>query len=550
MLHSRMFPEKRLCIWQGAVFFLILMCVSGCGAKPTTNPDAFLPGDEIPVSGDSLVVGSIADAVTLVPILASDSASGQICGLVFNGLVKYDKDLNLVGDLARRWDIEADGNVIVFHLRDDVTWHDGTRFTAADVEFTYKKLIDPKVRTPYSGDFEKVSRFEVVDDFTVRVNYTEPFSPGLASWGMNIMPKHLLAQEDLNTAAFGRRPIGTGPYKFKEWRTQERIILEANDAYFEGRPHLDRYVVRVIPDPDTMFLELQSGGIDQMGLTSLQYVRQTDTFFFQQQYRKYRYQGFSYTYLGYNLSNAKFSDIRVRQAINYAVNKQELIDGVLLGMGSPCTGPFAPRSWAYNQSVQPVAHDPERAQKLLAEAGWQKGSDGWLEKDGQRLAFTIVTNQGNDERKRCAEIIQRRLRTIGIDVQIKIIEWSAFLTEYVNKRNFDAVLLGWSLSLDPDVFDIWHSSKTKEGDFNFVGYRNPDVDALLVQARREFDQAKRQAMYHRIHEIIYNDQPYLFLYTTDSLPIVSCRVHGIEVAPAGIGHNFIRWYVPKRLQQY
>ncbi len=532
-----------------AVFFLIIAGLCGC-AKNDERTAVKTPVDTKAAYGDMIIEAGIGDARTLVPILASDSASGQICSMIFNGLVKYDKDLNLVGDLAKSWQVKENGLVIIFNLRKNVKWHDGVPFTADDVEFTYKALINPQVRTPYSGDFQKVRSLEVIDPFTIKVTYKESFSPGLSSWGMNIMPKHILEDEDLNNTSFARKPIGTGPYKFKEWKTQEFIVLEANDDYFEGRPYIDKYIFKVIPDPATMFLELQSRGIDSMGLTSLQYARQTDTAFFKREYQKFRYQGFSYTYMGYNLKDEKFSDRRVRWAINYAVDRKELIDGILLGMGTECTGPFAARSWAYNNAVHPAEYDPAKALKLMKEAGWVPNKEGILEKDGKIFEFTIVTNQGNEARKHAAEIIQRRLEKIGMKVKIKVVEWSAFINEFVNKRNFEAILMGWSLSLDPDIYDIWHSSKTKQGEFNFVGYSNKEVDSLLEKGRREFDQEKRKEIYHRVHELIYNDQPYLFLYTPDSLPILSSRIKGVKVAPAGISYNFIKWYVPRSQQRY
>lgn len=532
-----------------AVFFLLCLALSAC-TKAVEEKRPQSPDLDIAAYGGTIIEAGIGDARTLVPILASDSASGQICSMVFNGLVKYDKDLMLTGDLAEKWQVNKEGLEIIFYLRKNVRWHDGAVFDAQDVEFTYKSLINPKVRTPYSGDFEKVKSLEIIDPYTVKVTYKEAFSPGLASWGMNIMPKHILENEDLNNTQFGRNPIGTGPYKFKEWKTQEFITLVANDHYFEGRPYIDRYIFKVIPDPATMFLELQSRGIDSMGLTSLQYARQTDSAFFKREYQKFRYQGFSYTYMGYNLKNEKFSDVRVRQAINHAVNRKELIDGILLGLGTECTGPFASRSWAYNKNIKPAEYLPVRSLELLREAGWELNTEGFLQKNGEIFEFTIVTNQGNEARKHAAEIIQRRLLKIGIKVKIKVVEWSAFINEFVNKRNFEAILMGWSLSLDPDIYDIWHSSKTKPGEFNFVSYSNEEVDSLLEEGRREFDQQKRQNIYHRIHELIDQDQPYLFLYNPDSLPILSSRIKGVKIAPAGISYNFIKWYVPKSQQRY
>jgi peptide/nickel transport system substrate-binding protein len=281
--------------------------------------------------------------------------------MIFNGLVKYDKDINLVGDLAESWEVKEEGLAIIFHLRKNVSWHDGYPFSAQDVEFTYRKLIDPAVKTPYSGDFERVKSLEILDNYTLKVTYKEPFSPGLSSWGMPIIPKHILEKEDINAISFQRKPVGTGPYKFKSWRAQEKIELEANRNYFEKRPYIGRYIFRVIPDESTIFLELQTQGVDSAGLTPLQYSRQTDTPFFKRYYRKFRLPSFGYVYLGYNLKDSKFQDKRVRQALNYAVDKNEIIKMVCLGFGRAATGPFLAGSWAYNDKVIPAVFDPKKA---------------------------------------------------------------------------------------------------------------------------------------------------------------------------------------------
>lgn len=501
--------------------------------------------------GDAFVSASISDARTLIPILASDTASSDVCGMIYNGLVKYDKDINIAGDLAERWEILDGGLAIIFHLRRNVRWHDGKPFTASDVEFTYRKLIDPSVKTPYSGDFQLVKSFEIIDEYTVKVTYAEPFAPALSSWGMSVMPRHLLEREDLNTTPCARRPVGTGPYKFKSWKTQNKIELVSNRDYFEHRPFIGRVVYRVIPDHAAIFLELQTEGIDSAGLTPLQFLRQTDTPFFRRWYRTFRLPGFGYTYLGYNLRNPKFQDARVRQALNCAVDKDEIIRIVLLGFGRVCTGPFIPDSWAFNAEVTPTAFDPARARILLAEAGWRDSdADGVLDKDGARFEFTLLVNQGNEERLKAAQIIQRRLKDTGVNVRIKVLEWSVLLAEHIDKRNFDAVIMGWSLGRDPDNYDIWHSSKTREGEFNFGGYRNDEVDRLLTEGRRTFVQDTRREYYHKIHEILYEDQPYMFLYVPENLSAVHRRFQGVVQAPIGIGYNFIDWRVPKPDQKY
>jgi peptide/nickel transport system substrate-binding protein len=233
------------------------------------------------------------------------------------------------------------------------------------------------------------------------------------------------------------------------------------------------------------------------------------------------------------------------------VDKKELIDGILMGLGRECSGPFVPESWAYNREVVSAPYDPQEARRLLGEAGWRDtDNDGWLDKDGKIFEFTIITNQGNDMRRLACEIIQHRLAQINIKVKIKVVEWSVFLTEFINKKRFEAVLLGWGLSRDPDCYDIWHSSKTKEGEFNFISYNNPQVDRLLEEGRRIFNQNERARIYHEVHEILYDEQPYMFLWVPDSLPIVHKRFKGIEPSPAGIGYNFIKWYVPSEQQKY
>ena len=528
---------------------LLGMAVISCGPKEPGRAPAGSAAPT-PAYGDILVEGSIGDASNLIPLLASDSTSHGIVGLIFNGLIKYDKDIRIVGDLAESWDVSKDGLVITFHLRKGVRWHDGTPFTSADVLYTYQVTVDPKTPTAYAGDFLKVKKVEVFDDWTFRVTYDKPFAPALMSWSVGILPKHLLAGKDITTSPLGRRPIGTGPYKFKEWVTGQKIVLVSNPDYFEGRPYIDGSILRIIPDTATMFLELRANGIDRMGLTPLQFTRQTENNIFRENFNKYRYLSFAYTYMGYNLKNPLFADKRVRQAIAHAVNRVEMIDGVLLGLGKPATGPYKPGTWAYNPNVRDYPYDPAKAKALLSEAGWKDvNGDGILEKDGRPFAFEIITNQGNEIRAKCSEIIQRRLAEVGIQVKIRVVEWAAFVKDFINKRKFDATILGWSIPMEPDLYDVWHSSKTGPEELNFISYKNAEVDALIEKGRETFDQSVRKQCYDRIQEILAEEQPYLFLYVPDALPIVHARFRGVEVAPLGIGHNFIKWYVPKGEQK-
>lgn len=525
---------------------------AGCAKKQDAAETSAPSSGVVPAYGDAIVEGSIGDVSGFLTAVTSDSASHTAAGYVFNGLVRYGKDLKLEGELAESWEVSPDGRKITFHLRKGVTWHDGKPFTSEDVMFTYRKMIDPDTPTAYAEDFKQVTHASNPDPCTFVVEYEKPFAPALASWGMHVLPKHLLeTYPDISRSPLNKKPVGTGPFRFVEWKTGEKTVFEANPDYFEGRPYLSRVITRVIPDPATMFLELKSGGIDMMGLTPLQYTRQTKTEEFRKSFNKYRYLSFGYTYLGFRLSHPLFSDRRVRQAFAYAINKKEIIDGVLFGLGQEATGPYKPGTWAHNPDVKRYPHDPEQAKALLAEAGWKDaGGEGVLEKGGRKFAFTVLTNAGNESRAKTAAIIQQNLAAVGIRMEIRTLEWSAFINEFVDKRKFDAVILGWSISQDPDQYDIWSSKKTGPKELNFVGFADAEVDRLLEEGRRTFDIEKRKKAYFRIQEILAEEQPYVFLYYPDSLPVVQKRIHGIEPAPAGISYNFIKWYVPKGEQKY
>ncbi len=504
-----------------------------------------------PEYGDTFMEASIGDASTLLPVLASDSASSSINSMIYNGLVRYNKDLQIEGELAQSWDVSDDNLTLTFHLQKGVTWHDGTPFTSADVEFNYQLYIDPETPTSYAESFKQVTGVETPDPYTFIVHYDKPYAPALISWATAIHPKHLLDGKDVTKSLLARNPIGTGPYRFVEWAGGEKIVLESNPDYFEGQPYLKRVVYRIIPDISTQFLELQTGSLDFMGLSPLQYDRQTETPAFKRLYNKYRYLNFGYTYLGYNLNRPLFKDKRIRQALSYAINKQELIDGVLLGYGAVATGPYKPDTWVYNSEVPKYTYDPDRARKLLAEAGWQDtDGNGILDKNGEELAFTIVTNQGNDLRSKTGEIIQRRFKEVGVAVKLRVIEWATFLKEFINPGNFDATILGWSGGPEPDQYNIWHSSKVGPRELNFIGFKNSEVDLLLEKGRRIFDTQERKAYYHRLQEILAEEQPYTFLYVGEALPAVSKRFRGVKAAPAGIRYNFNQWFVPQDEQKY
>lgn len=522
-----------------------------CSKKPTPDYEN-VPDRHVVADGGTYVDCTGGEASKLNPVVASDSASSDLCDLIFNGLVRYSPKLELEGDLAESWKFSDGGVKLVFKLRKGVKWHDGKPFSSKDVKFFWTAVMDPKTASPRKSNYDLVTGVDTPDEHTVVVRYAKPFAPALDSWALGVVPAHILEQEkDINAAAFNRSPIGTGPYKFKRWVDKQYVELEANPDYYEGKPHIARFVRRFVPEQSTQLLEVKAGHVDTMALTPDQYKLETEGSGFAKVARKFRFPALAaYTYLGFNLKREPFNDRRVRLALSHAIDRQSLIEGVLQGLGRPCSGPYSPLVPAYNQKVLPLDYDLKKSAQLLAEAGFKKNASGKLEKAGKPLAFKLITNQGNDSRKKIVLILQQQFEKLGVDVEVQIYEWSTFLSNYIDKREFDAYVMGWNTGLEPDQHSIWHSSQTGPNQFNLVGYANPEVDSLLERGRTTFEPAERTRIYRRMHAIIAQDQPYAFLYAPDSLSALSRKFEGLMITDAGYGWYWpTRWYIPASLQK-
>lgn len=501
--------------------------------------------------GDRILFGSIGEASNLIPYLSTDSASHEVAGLIFVAPLRYNKDLQVKPFAAESYAIEDEGRLLRFTLRKGILWEDGVELTTDDVEFTWKMVTAPETASPYAEDLLAVREFRKTGRYTFEVHYETYFARALASWMSAILPKHILEGQDIRNTPFARKPTGAGPYRLQSWEPGARITLAASPTYFEGRPSIAEVVYRIIPDISTMFLETRAGKLDVINLTPQQYLRQTNAPPWDTEFIKYRYLSSVYVYMGFNILHPFFQDVRVRQAISYAIDRAGIVTGVLMGQGVTAFGPYKPGSWAYNTALSPVVQDVRRAKTLLAEAGFADADgDGILEKDGRPFAFTILTNQGNEQRILTATVIQSQLRAVGIDIRIRTVEWAAFIKEFVDKGRYDAVILGWTIAQDPDIYEVWHSSKAKSGGLNFIRYKNADVDALLEAARATPDMGTRKQLYDRLQELLAEEQPYCFLFVPYALPVVQARFKGIEPALAGIMYNFEKWWVPAAEQRY
>lgn len=435
--------------------------------------------------------------------------------------------------------------VLLFHLRPNVKFHDGYPFSAADVKFTYDSIMDPKNISPRTSDYEPVKSVEVVDPLTVRVTYKRLYSPALSTWGMGILPEHLLNKEALRKEAlrlgrdpktftmrqsgFNRHPVGCGPFKFDHWKSDQYITLKRFDDYWEGAPNYKKYAYRIIPDPLTQEMEFYAGTLDTYSVQPYQVKRLKDD----PRFQSFSGLSFGYTYIGYNMRRKPFDDPRVRRALGMAIDVNKIIKYVLYGQGERITGPFVKQTDYYDHDIQPLPYDPQGALKLLEEAGWKKDREGWLVKDGRRLQFTLITNSGNDLRKAITAIAQESWKQLGIDVRTDLLEWSVFIQERVEKDDFDAVVLGWQMSVEPDLYQIWHSSQTHPNQLNFVGFKNKEADDLIMKIRQEYDHKKQVEYCHRLARIIAREQPYTFLYVGKWTAVLDKRIVLKEKNPEG-----------------
>ena len=559
---------------------------------------------------NEMSIGTLGEPSTLNPIQQADSASTQVGSLIFNGLIKYNQNLEIVGDLATKWELSQETTfrfateeeairatailnanrvgqvgsatvvesskgtitgitntgplllvtlsqpglnesdkvaatlkdsglhplpfpplepggkervfkaepIIRFSLRDGVRWHDGAPFTSADVAFTCRAIMNEKVASPRRADFELVDSIGTPDPMTVVVRYKKPFSPALLSWMGAILPDHILGKLDPAKwpEAYNRKPVGTGPFRFGEWKTNEFIRLKKNPDYFLGSPWLDSIVFRVLPDPLTLQLAFQTRqvdfwNVDPWAVKGLQGDPRFDLF---------SSPGNAYNYIGWNLRRPMFQDLKVRQALAQAVNVPQMIRYILYGHGVQSTGIFTPQMWFFDPSLKPLPYDPQAAAKLLDEAGWKPGPDGIRVKDGKRFSFTLLANNGNEVRRDIATLVQDDLKQIGIEVKVEIYEWAVLLKRFVNKGEFDAIVLGWGLGYDFDQYSIWHSSQTHPEELNFVGFSDPKVDGLLTDLRQEYARPEIIRIAGQLQSTIYEQQPYLFLFVPEGTEVM------------------------------
>jgi peptide/nickel transport system substrate-binding protein len=571
---------RRLTTILAAIVFSIFLTLSG---------DGYGQSAEKPVTGDWLLNHSLSDPEQLNPLTSNDASSSEILGFIFENLLILDpRSLELKPMIAEsRPEISPDKLAYTFKLRRDARFQDGRPVTGEDVLFSMKAIKCPLVDAPFLRVYyDSVVDAELLDPYTIHFRTKEQYFLNESVLGeITILPRHVYDPENLLKSVgvrdllhdpaklpanvkrfaenfnknYSRSAVGSGPYKFNGWKTGQEVQLVRDPNYWGNgkagieQPHLDRLRFRIINNPDAALIQLKSGDLDTMDLTPIQAVRGTSSDRFNRQFQKLEYYGSSYSYIGWNNAHPIFRDKRVRQAMTYFTNRQQMVKTILFGLGQVVDGPIYFFRPEYDKGLYSYPYDPKKALALLNEAGWKDtDGDGVLDKiiDGKKvpLRFEIKVNSGNDVRKSVALVLQDELKKHGVAATVRELDWTIFLDDVKNHK-FDAVILGWVMPVrEPDEYQVWHSSQAANKGSNAISYKNPRVDKILEDYRREFDPKKRIEMYKEFQRIVNDEQPYTFLFSRKSVSAVNRRFHGVEVLPAGL--RPLEWWAPLSQQKY
>lgn len=541
------------------VVFLIVMTAVAC-ATPT--PEATRPAPAGPVASVTPVLSGkttrimdavFSDAVSLQPLITNDTASSAYQSLVYAPLVRTDpQTLEVRGNLYEdNPTLSADGAKLTWKLRPGLKWSDGMPLTARDVEFTWNKLMEEKTKFPAKSFFANSFKVvQAVDDLTVEYTLTRPgFCPAIRNSNLpGPVPMHVFKDVDINANEFNDKPsVTSGLWQFQNWRRDDIAeFAPTNPNYVRGEPALGGYTYRIVKN-STVALQLfktQEIDIIRPDPADWEEIKKLP---FAQTFEYYPALA-SWTFIGFNMNHPVLSDRRVRQAISYAVNKQEMVDKIRLGYAQVQYSNIPTTSWAATDQVLKFNYDVTKAKALLKEAGWTPGADGILTKDGKKFQVRLFYNAGNKQREMISIITQDYLKAMGIGVEVIAEEWTALLKRLQEpdpkKRDFEMFVLGWSGSMDPsDLASVWQS----KGSQNYVGFSDAEVDKLYDDAAITpgCRQEDRKKAYVRIQQIIAEEQPYLFLYTNQSLVAVNKRIQVNPVSVLGIAYQLEQWQLTK-----
>jgi peptide/nickel transport system substrate-binding protein len=499
------------------------------------------PSDE--KSGGTLVVGISGDIDSFNPLFNESAMAREITHLALLGLADLNENMEFKPELATSWKHSEDRLHLTYHLRKDAKWSDGVLVSAEDVKFTYDLLQDTLVASPNQSVAEFIEEVIVKDSFTVVFKFTQAYPNQIFDTAGEILPKHILQDAERKTLRnhpFGREPVSNGPFILSKWISQQYIELVPNQAYFGNKPLLERVVFKVVSNNTNLLNQLKTNEIDMViGVPPEEVSQIKDS---NSNINIYPVSGRLYHYVGYNKKNPLFASAQIRQALTMGINRQEIIEALLYGFGRVCIGHLPPMlTWAYNNNVKPLPYSISRAKRVLSDEGWSDSDDdGLLDINGKKFEFDLKINTGNKLKTDVAVVIQNQLQQMGVKMNIKSMEWSAYLRD-LREGNFDAHLGAWSTSLYIDPTPIFHTSATNL--FNWVHYSNSKVDRLIEIGREEMDLVEAAAIWKELQEVIYKDQPYTFLYWIDRIIAVNAKFKNVHPIPLSALYNLEEWYI-------
>ncbi len=567
----------RLAVLSAAAFVLAAVpaCKTTRGQKPAAAPKAeALPAEdqnrkglsEIPAGGepedgDWIVRNLGENPPTLNPILANDTSSGAVLSFIFETLVDRDlKTMELKPVLAESWTVGADQKTFTFKIRQGVTFHDGQPMTADDVIYSYEQALDPEVdAAEMRSYFSQVEYIRKTGPDTVECRFKEIYFKALEVCGgfIPVMPKHYYGKvkgKDWNTQPANEKPVGTGPLRFVDWKRGESITLDRNKGYWgpqNEKLHLDRMIFRFIKDPEAEFISFTKGDLDAITVRPEKWFSEAATPEFVAKNWRLEYDYPSYSYIGWNMRRPQFSDSKTRIALHHLMDRETIARQIYQGLARPIESTEFDKSPYWNPDLEPRKYDPQKAAALLKEAGWaDTNGDGILDRGGKPFEFSLIIVQANPETEQSAISFQDSLRRAGVKMEIVQLDWANLLKK-LDTRDFDAALLGWALSPDPDYYQIWHSSQAEiEGSSNYAGFKNTRVDELIEQNRRELDREKRIPLVREMQKLIYDEAPYLFFVSRKATIAASNRFRNIRFYTPRPCVDYREWFVPRALQKY
>ena len=507
-----------------------------------------------PRKGGEVSIQIAADPPSLNPIVDSDYLADQLTtGHVNETLIKVDRyddpRFRFLPCLAESWHISDDRLIYTFQLRKDVHWHDGQPFTADDVIATMDKVQDPTSKAAHYRSYtQEIARYEKVDTYVVRFVLKRPYfliADGVFA-SIPIQPHHVLgklngaAYSEAGTNPFNRAPIGTGPYRFENWTSGVKISLVRNPDYWDKQPNLDRLVFRIVADA-TVALELaERGELDVVTrLRSRQWNKLTRSPLKTRFNRSIFYDA-NYAWIGWNLRRPQLADARVRQALTMLIDRPRIIESLLQNLAKPTTCHFYWASAACDPNLKPLPYDPLSAIRLLDEAGWvDRDGDGIRDNQGRPFRITLMLPAGSDDAARLATKIKEDFERAGIELAVQRVEWSAFVRR-LRTHDFDACTLSWVGGPRDDPSQVWQSTSI-DGGSNYVGFNNSEADRLMAQARAELDDDRRNELYRRFGRILYDEQPYTWMYVRPQLSMFAKRLKGVR--DTLLGWVFEDWWL-------